>query len=88
MPGSNRPWLTAVRSTGLVRARDDPCALPWGPALAGARALAGVPEARPRGAVPVGVDIMPAAAPHEAQKCALAGTGCEQEGQGSVTGEC
>lgn len=85
-PGTNRPWATAVRAaaeSATARARDDPGdALPRDVPAAG-----GVLVARPRGAVPVGVAELSTAVPHAAQNRAEAGTGCEQAGQGSVTGE-
>ena len=50
---------------------------PWGGAL----------EDRPRGAVPVAAASV-AGAPQPAQNRAVAGTGCEHVGQGSVTSAC
>jgi hypothetical protein len=84
-PGSKRPWLTAVRAAAdseTERGREDP-------GEAGVRDVPGAAGglgARARGAVPVGVAELSAAAPQAAQKRADAGTGCEQDGQGSVTG--
>jgi hypothetical protein len=86
-PGSNRPWLAAVRTAAesdVERERDDA----GGDDPPGVGAAGGVLEARGRGAVPVGVAELSAAAPHAAQNRAEAGTGCEHAGQGSVTGVC
>jgi hypothetical protein len=87
VPGSNRPWATAVRAaaeSAAERARDDaggvgPCDVP---------AEGGVLDTRPRGAVPVGVAELSTAVPQAAQNRAEAGTGSEHAGQGSVTGAC
>ncbi len=86
-PGSNRPWVTAVRAaaeSAAERARDDP----GGVGPRDVPAAGGVLEARRRGAVPVGVAELSTAAPQAAQNRADAGTGSEQAGQGSVTGVC
>ena len=85
-PGSNRPWATAVRAaaeSAAERARVDP----GGAVPPGVPAAGGVLDARGRGAVPVGVVELSAAAPQAAQNRAEAGTGWEQAGQGSVTRE-
>jgi hypothetical protein len=86
VPGSNRPWATAVRAVAESaddRARDAPGGVgPWDVPGEG-----GVLEARPRGAVPVGVAELSTAEPQPAQNRADAGTGSEHAGQGSVTGE-
>jgi hypothetical protein len=67
-----------------LRGRDEPAEAPAFPGVPGP---GGVDEARGRGAVPVGVaEWSPAEAPQLAQYCAEAGTGWEQDGQGSVTG--
>src|SRR6187549_3130482 len=87
-PGGKRASLATpeeTRAAALAAAADWP--LPAdAPGVPGP--CVGRTETGPRGAVPVGVETAPTGAPHDAQKCADAGTGWEQDGQGSVTGAC